>query len=85
MKVGSIMQAALIREHGGPERMVVETMERPEPGPGEAVVRVGSCALNHLDIFVRRGMPGLAVAVPAFFLALVVIAWNERRASRSAS
>lgn len=64
MQVGSIMQAALIREHGGPERMVVETIERPEPEPGEALVRVGACALNHLDIFVRRGMPGLPVALP---------------------
>jgi alcohol dehydrogenase len=62
--MGSMMQAALIREHGGPERIAVETIERPEPGSGEALVRVGACALNHLDIFVRRGMLGLPVPLP---------------------
>jgi alcohol dehydrogenase len=43
---------------------VVETVERPHPGSGEAVVRVAACALNHLDIFVRRGMPGVTVTLP---------------------
>jgi alcohol dehydrogenase len=58
------MTATLIREHGGPERLVVETVERPRPGAGEALVRVAACALNHLDIFVRRGTPGIAVRLP---------------------
>jgi D-arabinose 1-dehydrogenase-like Zn-dependent alcohol dehydrogenase len=58
------MTATLIREHGGPERLLLETVERPRPGPGEAVVRVAACALNHLDIFVRRGTPGIAVRLP---------------------
>jgi alcohol dehydrogenase len=58
------MQAAVIREHGGPERIAVEAIERPEPGVGEALIRVGACALNHLDIFVREGMPGLPVPLP---------------------
>ncbi len=58
------MTATLIREHGGPERLLLETVERPRPGSGEAVVRVAACALNHLDIFVRRGTPGIAVRLP---------------------
>jgi len=58
------MTATLIREHGGPERLLVETVERPHPGAGEALVRVAACALNHLDIFVRRGTPGIAVQLP---------------------
>jgi alcohol dehydrogenase len=58
------MTTTLIREHGGPERLLVETVERPRPNAGEVVVRVAACALNHLDIFVRRGMPGLAVPLP---------------------
>ncbi|HKV46262.1 MAG TPA: zinc-binding dehydrogenase [bacterium] len=62
--MASSMQAAVIHAHGGPDRLVVEQFERPEPGPGEALVRVGACALNHLDIFVRRGMPGLPVPLP---------------------
>jgi alcohol dehydrogenase len=58
------MTAAVIHEHGGPERLLVEQVERPAPGKGEVVVRVGACAINHLDIFVRRGMPGVPVPLP---------------------
>jgi NADPH:quinone reductase-like Zn-dependent oxidoreductase len=58
------MTATLIREHGGPERLLIETVERPDPGPGEALIRVAACGLNHLDIFVRRGTPGIAVRLP---------------------
>jgi hypothetical protein len=58
------MTATLIREHGGPEQLLVETVARPRPGAGEALVRVAACALNHLDIFVRRGTPGIAVQLP---------------------
>jgi alcohol dehydrogenase len=58
------MQAAVIREHGGPEHLSFETIERPEPAFGEALIRVGASALNHLDIFVREGMPGLPVPLP---------------------
>lgn len=60
----ALMQAAVIRQQGGPEQVVVEPFERPVPGPGEVLIRVGACALNHLDIFVRRGMPGLPVTLP---------------------
>ncbi len=58
------MLATLIREHGGPEQLLVEEVERPEPGAGEVRVRVAACAINHLDIFVRRGMPGLPIPLP---------------------
>ncbi len=58
------MQAAVIRAHGGPDQLVVEEVPRPSPAPGEVLVKVGACALNHLDIFVRRGMPGLPVTLP---------------------
>src|ERR1700733_85112 len=58
------MTATLIREHGGPDRPRLETVKRPHPQAGEALVRVAACALNHLDIFVRRGTPGIAVELP---------------------
>lgn len=64
MHAGESMHAAVIREHGGPEKVTVESTEKPFPGQGEALVRVGACGLNHLDIFVRRGMPGLPVPLP---------------------
>jgi alcohol dehydrogenase len=58
------MQAAVIREHGGPEVMQLDDYERPPVGAGQVLVRVGACGLNHLDIFVRRGMPGLPIPLP---------------------
>ena len=58
------MRAIVIRGHGGPE--VLESAEIPDPvaGPGEAVVRVRACALNHLDLWTRAGLPGRAVPFP---------------------
>lgn len=58
------MRAALIYEHGGREKLVVAEVPKPEAGPGEIVLAVKACGLNHLDIFVRRGMPGLPIDLP---------------------
>jgi alcohol dehydrogenase len=62
--VAQLMQATLIREHGGPDRLLVDEVVRPGPAAGEVLVRVGACAINHLDIFVRRGMPSVTVPLP---------------------
>jgi NADPH:quinone reductase-like Zn-dependent oxidoreductase len=58
------MRAVLLREHGGPEVLRVEEVPDPTPGPGQVVVRVRACALNHLDIWVRRGIPGAPFHLP---------------------
>lgn len=58
------MQAAILREHGGAEAFEVGEIECPQPDAGEILVRVLACALNHLDIFVRRGMPGVPLPLP---------------------
>lgn len=58
------MKAAYIREHGGPEVLEVGQLPDPSAGPGEVVVDVGAAALNHLDLWVRRGLPGLDVQMP---------------------
>ena len=59
------MRAIVIREHGGREQLRLETnVPAPHPGPDQAVVRVHACGLNHLDIFVRRGMPGKHTPLP---------------------
>ena len=58
------MRAVVIREHGGPDVLRVEDVPDPSPGPGEVVVRVRACALNHLDIWVRRGIPGAPFHLP---------------------
>ncbi|HEX5726389.1 MAG TPA: zinc-binding dehydrogenase [Longimicrobiaceae bacterium] len=51
------MRAAIFHEHGGPEVVRIEDVPRPRPGPGELLVEVKAAALNHLDLWVRRGMP----------------------------
>lgn len=58
------VKAAVIEKQGGLENLVYRDWPDPEPGPNDLIVRVAACGLNHLDIFVRRGMPGLPVAVP---------------------
>ncbi len=58
------MRAVVIHEHGGLDRLVIEERPTPEPGPGRVRVRVRACALNHLDTWVRRGVPGHAFPLP---------------------
>lgn len=58
------MRAAVIREHGGPEVLKVETVPDPVPRADEVLVEVRACALNHLDTWVRRGLPGMTFAMP---------------------
>jgi NADPH:quinone reductase-like Zn-dependent oxidoreductase len=58
------MKAAFFREHGGLERIEYGDLPDPVPGPGQVRVRVRAGSLNHLDIFVRNGIPGIPVALP---------------------
>jgi NADPH:quinone reductase-like Zn-dependent oxidoreductase len=58
------MKAMAMRAHGGPEVLQLQDLPDPEAGPGRVVVRVRAVALNHLDIWVRKGWPGLALPMP---------------------
>jgi NADPH:quinone reductase-like Zn-dependent oxidoreductase len=58
------MKAAFFREHGGPETITVGELPDPTPGPGQVRVKIRAAALNHLDLFVRNGIPGIPVALP---------------------
>jgi NADPH:quinone reductase-like Zn-dependent oxidoreductase len=51
------MRAAVFHEFGGPDVVRIEDVARPEPGPGEVRLRVAAAAMNHLDLWVRRGLP----------------------------
>lgn len=51
------MRAAIFKENGGPEVITVEEVAPPVPGPGEVRIRVEAASLNHLDLWVRRGLP----------------------------
>lgn len=53
------MRAAVIHEHGDLSVLQVEDVEDPQPGPGEVVLQVRCAGLNHLDIWVRKGRPGV--------------------------
>src|SRR5258708_37191840 len=58
------MKAILIREHGGLDKLTMSEVPDPEPRAGEAIVRVRAVALNHLDIWLRRGVPGHTFPLP---------------------
>lgn len=58
------MRAAVFRQHGGPEVLEIADLPAPKPGPDQVVVAVQAAALNHLDLWTRRGLPGLNVQFP---------------------
>ena len=58
------MKAARIHQHGGPDVLVVEDIPEPRIKANQILVRVRACALNHLDLFVRGGIPGMKFPLP---------------------
>jgi zinc-binding alcohol dehydrogenase/oxidoreductase len=53
------VRAVRIHEDGGPEVLVLEKAPDPVAGPGEVLVRLRASALNHLDIWIRKGLPSV--------------------------
>jgi NADPH:quinone reductase-like Zn-dependent oxidoreductase len=53
------MKAIRIHEDGGPEVLRYEDAPDPEPGPGEVLVRLRAASLNHLDLWIRKGLPSV--------------------------
>lgn len=58
------MKALYFESHGDLDVIRYGDVPDPTPGPREVLVRVHACALNHLDIWVRRGWPGLSLEMP---------------------
>ena len=58
------MKAAIFRKHGGPEVLEYADVPEPQMRADEVLVEVKACALNHLDIFVRGGLPGIEIPLP---------------------
>ncbi len=58
------MRAMLIRRFGGPEVLERGELTDPTLGPGEVLLKVKACALNHLDIWVRGGIPTYRIQLP---------------------
>jgi NADPH2:quinone reductase len=53
------MRAVFFEKHGGNEVLQYGERKDPEPGPGEVRLAIHAAAMNHLDIFVRDGIPGV--------------------------
>jgi zinc-binding alcohol dehydrogenase/oxidoreductase len=53
------MKAIRIHEDGGPDVLRFEDAPDPEPGPGEVLVRLRAASLNHLDLWIRKGLPSV--------------------------
>ena len=58
------MKALAFNEFGGPDKLRLQDVPDPKPGANEVIVRVHACALNHLDLFVREGIPALKTPLP---------------------
>jgi NADPH:quinone reductase-like Zn-dependent oxidoreductase len=53
------VKAVRIHEDGGPDVLRYEDVEDPAPGPGEVLVRLRAASLNHLDLWIRQGIPSV--------------------------
>ncbi|HEY2543484.1 MAG TPA: zinc-binding dehydrogenase, partial [Gaiellaceae bacterium] len=53
------MKAVRIHEDGGPDVLVLEDVPDPSPGPGDVLIRLHASALNHLDVWIRKGLPSV--------------------------
>jgi NADPH:quinone reductase-like Zn-dependent oxidoreductase len=72
------MKAVRFHEHGGPEVLRYEDIPEPQMKANEVLVRVRATALNHLDLWVRKGIPGIPLPhIPGSDVAGEVIAVGE--------
>src|SRR3954452_9448869 len=58
------MKAVRFHQDGGPEGLRYEDAPDPQPAAGRAIVRVRACALNHLDLWERRGLDRVPLPLP---------------------
>jgi NADPH:quinone reductase-like Zn-dependent oxidoreductase len=58
------LKALCFKQHGELDVVQYADVPDPVPGPGEVLIRVRACGLNYLDIWVRRGLPGLKMEMP---------------------
>ena len=60
----AIMKAVIFKTHGGPEVLEFTDVPDPKIKANEVLIEVSGCALNHLDVWVRNGMPGIKIPLP---------------------
>ncbi len=74
------MKALCFYQHGGLDVLRYDEVADPSPGRGQVLVEVKACALNHLDLWVMRGWPGLDLEMPHWGgadISGVVAGWGE--------
>jgi NADPH:quinone reductase-like Zn-dependent oxidoreductase len=59
-----LMKAIYYKEHGGPDVLAYGDIDEPTVSRGEVVIDVKAASLNHIDLFLRRGLPGLKIPLP---------------------
>ncbi|MBI4463976.1 MAG: zinc-binding dehydrogenase [Acidobacteria bacterium] len=57
------MKAIRIHAHGGLEQLRMDELDVPKPGPRQVLVEIKAAALNHLDLYVRKGIPGVHLPI----------------------
>ena len=58
------MKAIFYEQHGGPEVLQYGDVDEKKPGPGQALIEVRAVSLNHIDLFLRGGLPGITIPLP---------------------
>ncbi len=58
------MKATVFKEHGSVDKLIYTDFAEPEISSSEVLVRVKACGINHLDIWVREGLPGVTIPLP---------------------
>lgn len=58
------MKAVIFSQHGGPEVLQLTDVDDPRITSSEVLIEVRACALNHLDVWVRNGLPGIKIPLP---------------------
>ena len=58
------MKAVIFEQHGGPEVLQYTEVSDPKIKANEVLIEVRACALNHLDVWVRGGLPGIEIPLP---------------------
>ena len=58
------MRAAVIHSHGSRDVLQIDEIDEPSCNPNQVKVSMKSCSINHLDIWVRKGIPGISIPLP---------------------
>ncbi len=58
------MKATVFKEHGSVDKLVYTDFAEPDISSSEVLVKVKACGVNHLDIWVREGIPGVTIPLP---------------------